>query len=80
MRKLHLIGTLAALAAAGCDSNGIGRAPAPDTPPPQAVDFKVFVQDQFAATADDTDPVDVDATDFAFTNADNPTAYDSLLP
>lgn len=81
MRNLHLIGAFAALAAAGCDSNGIGRTPAPDMPPPQqAVDFTVFVQDQFATTADDLDPVDVDATDFAFTNADDPTAYDTLLP
>ena len=49
----------------------------PDPEPPSAVDSTAWVKDQFATTADDTYPVDVDETEFEF--SDDPAAYDDLL-
>lgn len=67
----------------GCDSSYNDAPPAePPTappPPPPPVAFSQFVKDQFANTADDTDPVDVDAMEFSFTDQDNPDAFDDLL-
>lgn len=51
--------------------------PPPPPPPPMATSFNQFVVDQFAATAEDTDPVAVDDEDFAFD--EDPAAFDSLL-
>jgi hypothetical protein len=85
-RTSILSGLLAGLllAVAGCDSNSYGGSstmppPPPPPPPPQATDFAGFVKDQFAATADDTDPVDVDDEDFAFSDQDDAAAFDDLL-
>ena len=47
------------------------------TPPPQAgTDFFQFVQDQVAATSDDTDPVDVTGIDFSNTDVEDENAFD----
>lgn len=51
--------------------------PPPPPPPPMQTSFDQFVQDQFAVTADDTDPQSVDGEDFAF--QEDPTAFDGLL-
>ena len=51
--------------------------PPPPPAPPAQTAFSQFVQDQFAATADDTDPEPVDDVDFAFD--EDPAAFDSLL-
>lgn len=70
------------LGACGSDNNGavqVPPPPPPPPPPPMAVDFTPFVKAQFAATADDTDPVAVDDTDFDFNDEDNPDAFDDLL-
>ncbi|MEM7276737.1 MAG: hypothetical protein AAF385_01320 [Pseudomonadota bacterium] len=67
----------------GACSGGSGDAPSipvpppPPPPPPPPIAFNMFVQDQFAATADNTDPVAVDDEDFAFD--DDPAAFESLL-
>ena len=53
--------------------------PEPPPPPPPAVNFTTFVNERFAATADDTDPVAVDEADFEFTDDDNPDAFRDLL-
>jgi hypothetical protein len=68
----------ACIGIAGCD-NGDGRMSGPDPgpPPPTAVEFTTFVKDQLAATADNTDPVEVDETVFEISN--DPAAYDDLL-
>ena len=70
----------------GCSDSGnarVGQPPGmmspPPPPPPPPVNFTTFVKDQFAATADDTDPQSVDDADFAFTDDDNPAAFDDLL-
>lgn len=53
-------------------------APGP-APEPVVVDFTRFVIDQFAATADDTEPESVDDTDFEFNDQENPDAFSGLL-
>ncbi len=62
---------LATLAACGGNGN------------PQAVelgsDFTSFVERQFAATADNTDPVSVNNLQFRFPDQGNPAAFDQLL-
>ncbi|HUG98136.1 MAG TPA: hypothetical protein VMQ83_03070 [Gammaproteobacteria bacterium] len=85
MRKNRLSMAMLALAAgiavAGC-GGGSGSLPPdepPTPPPPAVVDFTSFVTDQFAATADDTDPEPVDETDFEFKDQDNPDAFAGLL-
>ncbi len=72
------------LVLAGCGSSNTPPPaepppPPPPPPPPQAVDFTEFVREQFAMTADDTDPVSVDDTDFAFNDQDDPDAFNDLL-
>lgn len=69
-----------AFALVGCGSDGSSQVavpPPPPPPPPAPTSFNQFVVDQFAATADDTDPVAVDDEDFAFD--EDPAAFDSLL-
>jgi hypothetical protein len=86
MKKRTLIAGLllaAGFALAGCGSSSDAPPPAdpppPPPPPPAAVDFSQFVRDRFAATADDTDPVAIDETEFSFADMDNPDAFDDLL-
>jgi hypothetical protein len=69
------------IAAAGCGSSSNPPPPGnpPPSPPPPAVDFTAFVNDRFAATADDSDPEAVDETDFEFNDQDNPDAFSDLL-
>jgi len=70
------------LIAGACSENNFRPepvSPLPPPPPPPPTVFSEFVIDQFDATADDTDPVPVDDTDFAFDEGDNPDAFDPLL-
>lgn len=72
----------AGFALVGCGSSSDAPPPVdppPPPPPPTVVDFSQFVRDQFAATADDTDPVSIDETEFSFADMDNPDALDDLL-
>lgn len=72
---------LLAAGLAGCggsDSVPVTEPP-PPPPPPPPVAFTDFVKTQFERTADDTNPQEVDDTDFAFNDSDNPDAYDDLL-
>lgn len=78
MKKLCVLVSLL-LAMTACDSSNYGGSPPVPPPPPQAMDFTGFVKDQFAATADDSDPVEVDDVDFAFDDQDDPAAFDDLL-
>lgn len=64
------------VAACGSGSNNVPIV-MPPPPPPAPTSFNRFVVDQFAVTADDTDPVAVDDEDFAFD--EDPAAFDSLL-
>jgi hypothetical protein len=75
MKKLCVLASLL-LAMTACDSSNYGGSP---PVPPQATDFTGFVKDQFAATADDSDPVEVDEVDFTFDDQDDPAAFDDLL-
>lgn len=81
--KRTLLGAIAALALGGCSSSGddpVAVAPPPPPPPPPApTEFTTFVKDQFANTSDMTDPVDVNNEDLAFSDNDDPTAFDDLL-
>ena len=75
MRRLRSL-LLAAVVIAGCSS---GSTPPPPNAGPVEVDFQQFVQDQFAATADDTDPVDLNGFRFLDVASDDPNAFDNLL-
>lgn len=83
--KVAIILTLGAFGIAACGSSGdSGSSPPtipPITPPPvePPTSFTQFVKDQFAGTADNTDPVEINDVDFDFDNADNPQAFDDLL-
>ena len=68
---------LSACGGSGSSSGPVFVPPPPPPPPPAQTAFSQFVQDQFAATADDTEPEPVDDVDFAFD--EDPTAFDSLL-
>lgn len=69
------------LAACGSSNSSAPRVelPPPPPPPPAPVSYTTFVKDQFATTANNTDPVEINDIDFAFDNADNPVAFDDLL-
>jgi hypothetical protein len=84
MRKKSLFVAIAMLASGtalfgcGSDNDPPATEPPPPPPEPEAVVFNQFVKDQFAATADDHDPVAVDETEFSFDD-DDPNAFDELL-
>ena len=69
---LALLALVACTAITGCSDSGTSA-------PPAATDFTGFVTDQFAATADNTDPEQVDDKDFEFNDQDNPDAFSGLL-
>lgn len=50
-------------------------------PTPAQTNFTMFTQAQFdaAATSETNVPVEVDSTDFAFTDDDNPAAFDVIV-
>ena len=86
MRRLFKTAALALAGATiltGCGNGSDAMSPPagnpPPPPPPMAVDFTTFVKDQFAATADDSEPEAVDETDFEFNDEDNPDAFGNLL-
>lgn len=85
IHRSKLLATLVfgVIALAGCDSDSDlapqQPAPPPAPPPPETVSYTQFVVDQFAATADDTDPVSIEGTDFDFDSEDDPGAFDDLL-
>lgn len=83
MGKLQVLvyGALVMLMLAGCGSSGSdpGFVTPPPPPPPEPTNFTSFVNDQFAATSDTTDPEPVDGEDFAFPDEENPSAFDNLL-
>jgi hypothetical protein len=81
IKSILLAGVLVVSAAglAACDNNNPPPTPPPGPPPPSPVVFNDFVKSQFDNTADDTDPVAVDTTDFAFLNEDDPNAFDDVL-
>ncbi|HAN27159.1 MAG TPA: hypothetical protein DCP75_05470 [Haliea salexigens] len=83
---LALLAFVACTAITGCSDSDTMAPPvvAPPTPepppePPAAIGFTDFVTDQFAATADTTDPEQVDDKDFTFDDEDNPDAFSGLL-
>ncbi len=73
-----LYSVLVALALAGCGSSSSDPVVV-IPPPPPPTDFTTFVKDQFAATSDLTDPVEVADEDFVFQDEENPSAFDNLL-
>ena len=83
MARRTLLSTMLALALGACGSSGddpvVVVPPPPPPPPPAPTNFTTFVKDQFANTSDMTDPEAVDDEDFAFSDNDDPTAYDDLL-
>lgn len=86
MRLFQLRGAMlvmaASMAVAGCGGSSSSSppvAPPPPPPPPAGVDFTGFVLEQFAATADDSEPAAVDDIDFEFNDQDNPDAFAELL-
>ncbi len=84
---IALLALAACGAMLGCSDGGSSAPPPVATPsppeappaPPAAVDFTGFVTDQFAATADTTDPEQVDDKEFDFKDEDNPDAYSGLF-
>lgn len=74
-----LIAASAGLAACGSSNDAEIPPPVIPPPPPPPVVFSDFVKQQFAATADDTDPEPVDETDFAFDDQEDTDAFNDLL-
>lgn len=77
-----LLGGIVGLVLGGCgssDNDPVVVSPPPPPPPPAPTEFTTFVKDQFANTSDMTDPVQVDDEDFAFSDDDDPNAFDDLL-
>ena len=71
----------AAVTLIGCgsyDDDDGGPIP-PPPPPPAQTDFTTLIKNQFAATADNTDPVQIDDLNIVFADQDNPAAFDDLL-
>jgi hypothetical protein len=68
-----------ALSACGGSSYRIPSMQQP--PPPVQTNFTTFTQAQFgtAFTTEDSVPVEVESTDFAFTDDDNPAAFDVII-
>lgn len=79
--KLGLAALAALLGTAACGGGADSLTPVvqPPAPPPAPVVFSEFVKTQFDNTANNTNPREVDDTDFAFDDADNPNAFDDLL-
>ncbi|MGB5579560.1 MAG: hypothetical protein WBM54_05125 [Woeseia sp.] len=83
--KVSVLLALGTFGLAACGSNNADSIPVFETPPtppappvpPQS--YTLFVKDQFANTADNTDPVEINDVDFNFDNAENPRAFDDLL-
>jgi hypothetical protein len=70
-----VIAAIATVILAACDGGGM-YAPDPDQPP-TAVNMTTFVMEQFATTTDDSDPMEVDDTEWE--TDEDPTVYDELL-
>jgi hypothetical protein len=84
--KIAILLALGAVGLAACGSSNsssprveLPPPPPPPPPPPAPVSYTTFVKDQFANTANNTDPVEINDVDFAFDNADSPVAFDDLL-
>lgn len=89
-RKIASLILVCGFTLSGCNSNNNDAplvieppaAPPPEeepAPDPQPVDFTTFVGEQFAMTADDSDPQPVDDVDFEFNDQDDPAAFENLL-
>ena len=71
-RWISLCACLATLGVAGCGggsggySGGADPGPQPQPPPSGAAAFVPFIKEQFAATADTTDAVEVNDREFSF--------------
>ena len=75
-----LLAVLSACGGGGSNNNSASAPPMmPEPPAPAQTDYNQFVQELFSMTADNTDPVDVNALDFVFTDQDNAAAFDDLL-
>jgi hypothetical protein len=70
------IAAIATVILAACDGGSGMYEPDPDQPP-TAVNMTTFVMEQFATTTDDSDPMEVDDTEWE--TDEDPTVYDELL-
>lgn len=68
--------SLLVLGAAGCNDDDDDNNNPPPPPPPEST-FNLFVLEQFADTANDTEPAETN--DRAFTFSENPNAFNSLF-
>jgi hypothetical protein len=83
-RWISLCACLATLAVAGCGGGSGGYAddngnpgPQPQPPPSGAAAFVPFVKEQFAATSDQTDAVELNDREFSFDEDED--AYSSMF-
>lgn len=81
---VHLVPLLATvgLALSACGGSSYRSPPMQQQPPPPVqTNFTTFAQAQFGtATATETGvPVEVESTDFAFLDDDNPAAFDAVI-
>ena len=83
IESAHLVPLVATigLALSGCGGSSYRSPPMQQPPPPVQTNFTTFAQAQFgtAATTETGVPVEVESTDFAFTDEDNAAAFDVIV-
>ena len=83
IESAHLVPLVAAigLALSGCGGSSDRSPSMQQPPPPVQTNFTAFTQAQFgtAATTETGLPVEVESTDFAFSDDDNPAAFDAVI-
>jgi len=81
MKRIAICVALAATAFTGCGGSDYGNRSPSGPAPAASLDFSTFVITQYspASTNETSAPVEVEMTNFAFGDQDNPAVFNSLL-
>jgi len=78
MKRDVVLIALAAIVATGCSDSYNGNR-STGAPPAAQLDFNTFVIAQYSSTNETARPLEVDQTNFGFSDQDNPAAFSSVL-